>query len=84
MQIAKKNRMSGIILDSMDVVTGMEPSGLGHFIPIEIKNNAPKKSELLVSLNDFNSLLKKVYELILHMSKEIFCAKIAPNSAGRR
>lgn len=77
-QLAKKLQMSGLILNSTEIILGMEPEGQGKFIPAVVKDNEPKKSSALVSLDEMKLILKQVKGLVLDMSNEVFSGNMAP------
>lgn len=41
----KTFRMNGLLLDDLDVIKGMEPSGRGVYIPVTLKEEKPKKGK---------------------------------------
>ena len=77
-QKSKKLRMNGLILDSTDVILGMEANGQGKYIPAIIKDGEPKKSDSLVSLNEMKNILNQIRDLVLNMGEKIFKSDISP------
>lgn len=73
----KKLQMNGLILNSTDVILGMEPKGTGTFIPAVIKDGEPKKSDFLADLNEMNHILDRIHNLVIKMGNEVFNSKIS-------
>lgn len=67
----KKLKMNGLILEDETVIRGMEKEAKGIFIPVKMKNGEICKSNSLVSLELFGSLLKKIEKLIIDMAMSL-------------
>ncbi len=76
-QVFKKLRMNGLVLENLDVISGMEQEGKGIFIPAEIKNGEIKKSQSVTSLQEFKIIENHVEFLIKKMALCLKSGKIS-------
>lgn len=54
----KTFRMNGLLLDDLDVIKGMEPSGRGIYIPVTLKEEKPKKGKADTAQDDAPTVLR--------------------------
>ena len=72
----KKLRMNGLILDSNDVIYGMDKKAIGEFIPAVIKDGNSKSKDSLVDASQINAIFKYIERLIINMAMELKKGKI--------
>lgn len=60
------NRMSGLVLNDIDVILGMEKDGEGVFIPVMVDEDGKAKGKIITTA-DFNNLKKKVDTILVDM-----------------
>lgn len=70
----KNSRMSGMLLNSMDVVIGMEKDGEGVFIPAKLKKGVLEGS--LITLEEMAKLKTRMDEMIRKMAQSLHQGKI--------
>lgn len=70
----KNSRMSGMLLNSMDVVIGMEKDGEGIFIPAKLKNDALEGS--LITIDEMAKLKTRVDGMIGKMAQSLHRGEI--------
>ena len=70
----KNSRMSGMLLNNMDVVIGMENDGEGIFIPAKLKNDALEGS--LITLEEMGKLKTRVDGMISKMAHSLHRGEI--------
>lgn len=74
----KKLKMSGIVLDEIQVLQGMEEGIRGVYIPASIdKNNQIKEGSSVISSKQLNMVFDKVDKKIAEMSEELDNGRIA-------
>lgn len=78
-QKLKKLRMNGLLLESTEVICGMERNAKGIFIPAYLKNGQVQKNESVVSAANMGKILKHIENLIINMANELKSGKIRPN-----
>ena len=71
--------MNGIVLDTVDVIVGMEKEGKSVFIPVGIKDGKIKKSESIVSLAQMGILMRYVEKLIREMGESLRQGEVCSN-----
>ncbi len=68
----KDSKMHGIILDNIDVVTGMEQDAKGEYIPVSLKGDIlVDRSGSLATLEQFGVLFSQVDKAIGEMAKSL-------------
>lgn len=78
---SKKLRMNGIILNTQQVILGMEPDGKGRYIPVTIKNGEVKACDSLVDVAQMNAIMQHVNRLIISMAEQLQKGNIAAQPA---
>lgn len=78
-QKLKKLRMNGLLLESAEVICGMEKDAKGIFIPAYLKNGQVQKNESVVSAANMGKILKHIENLFINMANELKSGKIRPN-----
>ena len=71
--------MNGLLLESAEVICGMERDAKGIFIPAYLKNGQVQKNESVVSAANMGKILKHIESLIINMANELKSGKIRPN-----
>jgi len=75
--IQKESRMSGLILQDMDVIKGMDSSGAGTYIPVILKEGEVNKGfNHLVTLEEMGAIFKKIDTLICEMAQSLLSGNI--------
>lgn len=69
-------RMNGLLLRDQDVLTAMEQSGEGVFIPATVENGEIGKKSSAVSKQDFDNIRKLTEKLLLHMADTLLAGDI--------
>ena len=69
-----KNGNSGLFLDNDEVLTAMEPSLEGRFIPVKAGKGGKKKGNLMAA-EEFAALKETVVETVLRASEELRSGK---------
>ncbi|MBW7573561.1 PD-(D/E)XK nuclease family protein [Caproiciproducens sp. AGMB10547] len=70
-EAAKKLRMDGLVLDDPAMITAMEHSGQGNYLPVALKDGVPAKRDHVVSSGELASVMKHIKELVGAMAKEL-------------
>ena len=70
----EKNKNSGLLLDNEEVLTAMEPSLEGRFIPVSVAKGGKKKGNLIAS-EAFEELKNTVVETVLRASDALRSGK---------
>nr|WP_319488304.1 PD-(D/E)XK nuclease family protein [uncultured Caproiciproducens sp.] len=70
-EAAKKLRMDGLVLDDAQIITAMEHSGQGNYIPVALKDGVPGKRDHVVSSGELNGVMLHIKELVGAMAKEL-------------
>ena len=70
----EKNKNSGLLLDNDEVLTAMEPSLEGRFIPVSVGKGGKKKGSL-ISEEAFASLKEDVVKTVLAACDELRSGK---------
>lgn len=78
---SKKLRMNGIILNSQQVILGMEPDGKGRYIPVTMKNGEVKACDSLVDVAQMNAIMQHINRLIIFMAEQLQNGNIAAQPA---
>ncbi len=78
--LQKELRMSGLLVEDIDILRAMERELEGKYIPARTKKNGEFYSDSNVkSRNEFNQLRKLVEQKILDMGNDIVSGNIAPS-----
>ncbi|MDQ5983290.1 MAG: ATP-dependent helicase/deoxyribonuclease subunit B [Eubacteriales bacterium SKADARSKE-1] len=80
-QKSKKLRMNGLILNSPEIIYGMEKEAKGEFIPVVMKDDVPKKSDSLVTTFQMDSILNYTENLVISMATALKDGEISPMPA---
>lgn len=78
LEMKKKLKMEGLVLENKDVILGMEKEAKGEFIPVTIKNEEIKKSDSLVDLEEMDVIYKHIEKLIIKVGNDITSGEFFP------
>lgn len=78
----KALKMNGLILDSPEVITGMEADAKGIYIPAAL--NDSRKENSVVSLAQMGKIVKHIETLLISMAQTIKSGDISANPASGR
>lgn len=70
-------RMDGLILDSPEIISGMDSSEKGKYIPVTLKDGVPDKLDHVASPQELESILEYLKRTIAEMSAELRKGNIA-------
>lgn len=70
-EAAKKLRMDGLVLDDAEIITAMEHSGQGNYIPVALKDGVPGKRDHVVSSGELAGIMLHIKELVGAMANEL-------------
>lgn len=79
LQISKKLRMNGVIVNDEDIIRSMEKDLNGTYIPVSKKDLESNKSESIVSYSEISSILQYVENKVILMAKGLRSGDISPN-----
>lgn len=69
-------KMNGLVLNDARVITGMEKSGKGTYIPVKINLGTPKASNSLATLEQFGKIFKKLEYTVASMGRKLYSGDI--------
>ena len=76
-KVLESNRMSGIIVDDIDIIKGMEHDVNGRFIPVTLtKSGAFDKRSKLIKAEDFVRLKRKIDMILKQMALNLHKGEI--------
>ena len=76
-KVLESNRMSGIIVDDIDIIKGMEHDVNGRFIPVTLtKSGAFSKRSKLIKAEDFVRLKRKIDMILKQMALNLHKGEI--------
>lgn len=83
-EAAKKLRMDGLVLNDPEIITAMEHSGQGKYIPVTLKDGAPSKLDHVVSSGELTGVMIHIKGLISAMAQELHGGDVSavPLSGG--
>lgn len=83
-EAAKKLRMDGLVLDDVEIITAMEHSGQGKYIPVTLKDGAPSKRDHVVSADELTGIMQHIKTLVGAMAQELHGGDVSavPLSGG--
>ncbi len=76
-EAAKKLRMDGLVLDDAEVITAMEHSAQGKYIPVALKDGAPAKRDHVVSEQELTGVMRHIKGLVGGMARELHGGDVA-------
>ncbi len=83
LKIKKKIRMNGLILNNIEVITGMEKEGQGLFIPVSLKNGEVKKSESLMNLEQLGIITNHIEKSVSEMAQCLKQGEVSANPISK-
>jgi ATP-dependent helicase/nuclease subunit B len=83
-EAAKKLRMDGLVLDDTGIITAMEHSGQGKYIPVTLKDGVPSKRDHVVSSDELIGVMAHIKTLVGDMAQELHGGDVSavPLSGG--
>lgn len=75
-ELDSKLKMNGLLLDSAEVISGMDKSGDGRYIPVKIKAGAGASGKCLATLEEFGKIFKKLDLTVAQMGRELYGGRI--------
>lgn len=69
-------KMNGLLLDDVEVIQGMDKTGVGKYIPVKIKLDKPVSERSLASLEQFGEIFKKLDLTVAQMGKDLYGGNI--------
>ena len=78
----KLMKMNGLLLADTDVLTAMDATKKGTFIPAEVENNQIKKGSSAVTREDFDLIRQLTEKLLLQMAETLLNGDIAAVPTG--
>ncbi len=78
-KIQDKLKMSGLLLDDLIAIEGMEQHGQGRFIPAKINKGAVDSKSSVISLGEFEIIAKHIEHLATKMAVSLKSGEIGPN-----
>lgn len=75
-ELDSKLKMNGLLLDDVEVISGMDKSGEAKYIPVKIKAGANVSARSLATLEDFGKIFKKLDLTVAQMGRELYGGKI--------
>lgn len=78
-EINKKLKMNGLVLNIPEVIKGMESDAKGVFIPTSLNDGELKKTDNVVSLAQIGSIMKYLEKLIISMAEVLKSGDISAN-----
>lgn len=73
----KKLRMSGLVLDDPEVISGMEHKAQGVFIPVALKDGRPAKLDAVANFAQMGHIVKYMESLVVKMAMNLQKGDIA-------
>ncbi len=77
LEMKKKLKMDGLVLENKDVILGMEKEAKGEFIPVAIRNEEIKKSDSLVDSEELDVIYKHIENLIIKVGNDMVSGKFS-------
>lgn len=75
-------RMNGLLLHDPDVLSAMEQSGKGTFIPVQVKENVIQKNNNTVNKKDFELIRKLTEKLLVQMAESLLSGEVEAVPCG--
>jgi ATP-dependent helicase/nuclease subunit B len=73
----EKLRMDGLVLDIPEVISGMDSSEKGKYIPVKLKDGVPDKLDHVASPQELQAILEYLKQTIAEMSVELQKGNVA-------
>lgn len=73
----EKLRMDGLVLDVPEVISGMDSSEKGKYIPVKLKDGVPDKLDHVASPKELQAILEYLKQTIAEMSLELQKGNVA-------
>lgn len=73
----KKLRMDGLVLDDPEIITAMEQTGAGKYLPVALKDGAPAKRDHVVAKEELAEVMRHIRGLVSAMAKELHGGNVA-------